>query len=466
MKSLQDLIDSTPNLVDHFYNDTISPFHVSRNSLFAQYIAPEYTNWREEQKAWRESAVLFDQSHHMPGVFIKGPDATKMMNYLGVNSFANLSTHRAKQFIMCSPSGHVIGDVVMYYYGEDEGFEINSSVPGCNWVRYHAQTGEFDVTAEFDPTTPFNPTGRRVKYRFQLEGPNARAIMEKVVEGDFPHLKFFNTGTVRIAGCDVLLLRHGMSGNMGVEISGPYDDMETVRSAILEAGADHGIKRGGTRAYFSTVLENGWMSYPVPGIFTGEELRAYREWLPADGWEANVQLGGSLYTDNIEDYYQTPWDMGYQHIVKFDHDFIGREALEASLAKPRRTKRTLLWNREDVLNVFASQFEEGATYKSIEFPTSYFGWPQADEVLSSETGERIGMSCHCGYNYNEKSMLSLVSIDEDHAEIGTEVTLVWGEVNGGSRKPHVEPHEQVRIRATVCPAPYASSTRERLRSTV
>jgi glycine cleavage system aminomethyltransferase T len=241
--------------------------------------------------------------------------------------------------------------------------------------------------------------------------------------------------------------------------------METVRSVILKAGEKHGIRRGGTRAYFSTPLENAWMAYPVPAIFTDERLRAYREWLPADSWEANVQLGGSLYAGSIEDYYQTPWCMGYEHIVKFDHEFVGREALEQSLKGPRRTKRTLVWNQEDVTKVFASQFGSGPVYKSLEFPTSFYGWPQADEVLSKR-GERIGMSCFCGYNINERHMISLASIREDQAEIGTEVTLVWGEVNGGSRKPHVEPHEQFSIRATVSPAPYATATRERLRSTV
>ena len=76
------------------------------------------------------------------------------------------------------------------------------------------------------------------------------------------------------------------------------------------------------------------------------------------------------------------------------------------------------------------------------------------------------MSCHCGYNMNEREMLSLASIREDHALVGTQVVVVWGEVNGGSGKPHVEPHLQTRIRATVCAAPYSPATRERLRSSV
>ena len=33
-------------------------------------------------------------------------------------------------------------------------------------------------------------------------------------------------------------------------------------------------------------------------------------------------------SNNIEDYYMTPYELGYGPFVKFDHDFIGREALE------------------------------------------------------------------------------------------------------------------------------------------
>jgi len=263
----------------------------------------------------------------------------------------------------------------------------------------------------------------------------------------------------------VLVLRHGMAGHAGAEISGPYADMEKVRDRILTCGARHGLLQAGTRAYYSTPLEDGWIPYPLPGIYTGEELRAYREWLPADSWEANAQLGGSLYCDNIEDYYTTPWCLGYERLVKFDHDFIGREALEQSAKSPRRTKRTLQWNAQDVAKVFASQFEEGPTYKAIEMPTAYFGWPQADEVRSQD-GQLIGMSQYCGYNVNERTMLSLVAIKEEYAAIGTEVVLTWGEVNGGSRKPHVERHVQTKIRAIVSPVPYSKVAQERLRAVI
>jgi glycine cleavage system aminomethyltransferase T len=221
----------------------------------------------------------------------------------------------------------------------------------------------------------------------------------------------------------------------------------------------------GTTAYFSTPLSNAWMAYPVPGIFTGEALRGFREWLSATGWEAHTELGCSFRSSNVEDYYVTPYDLGYGPIVKFDHDFIGRAALEALPGERRRTKVTLVWNREDVKRVYASQFGSGPRYKSIDFPVAYYAWNQFDEVRD-ESGDLIGLSCHAGYLNPEGEVLSLAMMSHGRAEPGSEVLLTWGEPGGGSRKPQVERHEQTHIRATIAPAPYASSVQRVIRETV
>ena len=89
------------------------------------------------------------------------------------------------------------------------------------------------------------------------------------------------------------------------------------------------MKLVGGRAYGSNAIESGWIPSPLPAVYTGDALSDYREWLPATGYEASASLGGSFLSSDIEDYYFTPWDLGYGHLVKFDHDFIGREALEA-----------------------------------------------------------------------------------------------------------------------------------------
>jgi len=107
-ESLQDLLDSLPNLVEHFYNDTLTPHAATRSAMSP--VPAEFTNWRDEQHAWRETAVLFDQSHHMPELFLKGPDAFKLLNYVGINSFDKFVPGRAKQYLGCGPDGKVIGE--------------------------------------------------------------------------------------------------------------------------------------------------------------------------------------------------------------------------------------------------------------------------------------------------------------------------------------------------------------------
>lgn len=462
-KTLQDLIDSKANLVDYFYNETVAPHYKARTSLTAQFIPPEFTNWRDEQRAWRETAILFDQSHHMPELLLKGPDARRLLERVAINSMANFTPDRAKQIIGCTPRGHVIGDCVGYCHGEND-FELISSMPLLNWIQYQAEKGKYEVSIERDDPTPYNPKGRRLFYRFQLEGPQAGVIFNKVVEGGAPEIAFFRTAKVRIAGCEVLVLRHGMAGHLGAELSGPYDEMDKVRSAIVEAGREFGLVQGGTKTYFSTIFEFGWMPYPLPGIYTGAELSDYRNWLPATGWEANAQLAGSFVSPDIEDYYVVPWDLGYGHIIKFDHDFIGRDALEKMSKAPQRNRVTLVWNREDVLKVFASQFGDGPRYKAFDFPVAYYGWPQFDEVRTIDNA-LIGHSCHCGYSNNEGEMLSLAML-QPSVTPGTEVVLTWGEPNGGSRKPHVERHEQIRIRATVASVPYAKSVQQMKRAAI
>jgi glycine cleavage system aminomethyltransferase T len=462
--SLQDLVDENPRLVDYFYNETLAPHYRARTSLTAAFIPPEFTNWRDEQRAWRETAVLFDQSHHMPEMLLRGPGAFRLLERLGINSLANFTTDRAKHFVACTPRGHVIGDCVVYRL-EEELFELISGMTVQNWVQYNAKTGGDDVSIERDDPTPYNPRGRRWFYRFQIEGPNAGTIFHDAVEGETPEIAFFRTARVTIAGCEVLVLRHGMAGHLGVELSGRYEEMEQVRSALLSAGTKHGLVQGGTKTYFSTIFEFGWMPYPLPGIYTGEELQGFREWLSGSGWEANAQLAGSFVSENIEDYYVTPWDLGYGHILKLDHDFTGRPALEALTESERRTKVTLVWDHGDVAKIFASQLGQGPRYKALDFPVAYYGWPQFDEVRAQD-GSLVGHSCHCGYSANEGETLSLAMLGSASATPGTRLTLTWGEPNGGSRKPHVERHEQTTVEVTVAPVPYARAVREMKRATM
>jgi vanillate/3-O-methylgallate O-demethylase len=356
---------------------------------------------------------------------------------------------------VCNHDGYVIGDAIVFHLEENK-VRIVGRPSAHNWVQYHAETGDFDVTLTRDERTAVNPTGGRELYRFQVQGPTALDVLEKANGGSLPEIKFFNMGELTIGGRKVRALHHGMSGVPGLELWGPWAEREDVRGAIVEAGKDFGLKQVGSRVYATNTLESGWIPCPLPAVFTGDELKAYREWLPADGYEGMGSLGGSYYSDDIEDYYLTPHDLGYWPFVKFDHDFVGREALEKMADEGPRRKVTLAWSGEDVARAMGTLFEKGDAVKYIDIPLSnYATWPYDKVVVD---GEQVGIPTFSGYSYNERSYLSLAIVDAD-VELGNEVTLVWGEEDGGSSKPVVERHIQAEIRAIVSPCPYSEVAR-------
>jgi len=428
------------------------PVEFLRNRAARAHTLPvpaEHTNWQEEQRAWRDTVALMDQSHHMTDLFLRGPDALRLLSDLGVNSFKNFGANKAKQYIVTSPEGYYIGDVILFHL-PDGTFNLVGREIVMDWVLFHLETGDYDVTAERDDNSAVRPKGEDPTfYRYELQGPNANELVSVAIGSEVPDIRFFNMATFTIAGRQVHALRHGMAGQPGYELFGPWQDGEAVLTALLAAGEGLGLKRVGAKAYSTANVASGWVPPTLPGIFSGESTRAFREWLPVDNIGA---LGGSLNHDRIEDYYLTPFDLGYDYVVSFDHEFIGRAALEQAKSKPYRRKVSLVWNPEDVARAFGSLFEPtGDRAKLITLPKARYALYQKDAVLVGDTV--VGQSMDAGYISNEQVFLSLASVDAEYAEPGTEVTVVWGE-NPVSRKPNVEPHTQIAVRATVAPAPY------------
>jgi syringate O-demethylase len=434
----------TERTLEELLSDSISPAVMLRNSQAGPNVYPgvpaEYTNWRDEQLAWQRTCVLFNQSYHMAELAVRGPDALALLSHLGVNTFHNFAVDKAKQFVPCTPDGYVIGDVILFHLAEDE-FNMVGRAPVLNWVTFHAETDDYDVELERDERSALRTDGRRRSYRFQVQGPRAMDVIDAVLGEPAPELRFFNMTTVTIAGHPVRALRHGMA-----------------REAIVSAGEEFGLRQVGGRAYSSNALESGWIPSPLPAIYTGDALADYRRWLPAAGYEGAASIGGSFYSDDIEDYYFTPWDLGYGHLVKFDHDFIGRDAL-ARMAEEdeHRVKVTLVLDDEEVTHTIGTMFQPGDRAKFIDWPSAVYAMHPFDKVKVN--GSTVGVSTWIGYSANEGKMLTLAVLDAQHAEPGTEVTLVWGEEDGGSGKPTVERHVQTEIRAVVAPVPIVESVR-------
>ena len=423
-------------------------------------VAAEFSNWRREQRAWRETAVLFDQSHHMVNLFMRGPEALKLISDTAINSVANFPVGMAKQYVPTTPAGHVIGDGILFRLEEDE-FVFVGRAPAANWLLFHGQSGRYDVDVEKDDRSPSRPNGKLVtrKYwRVQIQGPNAWQVIEKLDGGPVEAVKFFRMGHLNVAGERVRTLRHGMAGAPGLELWGPYDTYDQVREAILEAGQEFGLEPVGSRAYSSNTLESGWIPSPLPAIYTGDELRDYREWLGADSYEATNALAGSFVSDDIEDYYLNPWELGYGQFVKFDHDYFGRDVLEQIQPEVQRKKVTLAWNAEDVGKILASMLDtESEGYQFFDLPNANYGSSNFDSVVDAD-GTVVGLSMFAGYSANERKALSLATVDPD-VELGTELRVIWGEPDGGSGKASVQPHKQTEVRVVVSPVPYSEVAR-------
>jgi vanillate/3-O-methylgallate O-demethylase len=396
----------------------------------------------------------------MVNIFMRGPGAIKLISDTAINSTANFPVGMAKQYVPTTPAGHVIGDGILFHE-EDELYVFVGRAPAANWLRYHAATGGYDVEIEYDDRSPSRPYGKAVSrkyWRFQIQGPNAWQVIEKLQGGTVEQVKFFRMGTLNIGGETVKTLRHGMAGAPGLELWGPYETYDKIRATILEAGQEFGIEPVGSRAYASNTLESGWIPSPLPAIYTGEELRAYREWLPAASYEATNALAGSFVSDNIEDYYLNPWELGYGPFVKFDHEFHGKEALEQLDPAAQRRKVTLAWNGEDLADILSSPTNlEGEDYQFFDLPTANYGSSNFDAVVDAD-GEVVGVSMFTGYSANERRGLSLATIDPRVPD-GTELHVIWGEPNGGSGKSTVETHKQKHVRAIVSPVPYAVTAR-------
>jgi vanillate/3-O-methylgallate O-demethylase len=367
----------------------------------------------------------------------KGPDVLKLFSDVSVNSFTKFAVRQAKHVIHCNADGKVIHEGILSHLGEEEFMLFGR---GGFWVDYRLRHGRYDVVSEADDW-----------FNFQVSGPNAVYVVEKVAGESVRDIAFMHSAKIHINGREVWALRQGMAGELGYELQGPTAYAGEVYDAVVEAGKEFGIRRLGGRAVFINHLEACFPTIVtdyLPAIF-GEDMEEYlREFKTAmPAYAATFNIAGTFEADDVGAWYRSPVELGWAKSIKFDHEFIGREALEAEVAHPKRTMRTLVWNADDVVDVYASLFRQGKPYHYMEIPRDQRGFLYADKVLKD--GKLVGVATSRGYSYYFRQMLSLCVIDVEHGEPGTDVTLVWG--NPG------EPQRE--IRAKVAPAPYKKDHR-------
>ena len=393
----------------------------------------------------------------MTDLYIEGPDVIALLSDLGVNTFANFQVDKAKQFVACNHDGYVIGDAILFFLDENRGqprrppvgAQLGSVPRRDRRLRRErgarrAHGGQPDRAAEALPLPgPGSDRARRAG-----EGERRRAARDQVLQPRRAHDR-------RAQGAGAPPRHVGRARPRALRAVGR--SWRTCAARSSRPAADYGLRQVGSRVYATNTLESGWIPCPLPAIFTGDELKAYREWLPADGYEGTGSLGGSYYADDISDYYPTPHDLGYWPFVKFDHDFVGREALEAMGDEPERKKVTLAWNGEDVATAMGSLFEKGEAAKYINLPLSnYATWPH-DKLLHD--GEIVGVSTFSGLQL-QRALDALARLRRRRRADRSRARHWCGARRAADRpKPVVERHRQAEIRVVVSPCPYSEVVR-------
>ena len=159
----------------------------------------------------------------------RGRMRCKLLSDTGINSLEKFPVNTAKQFVPTAPNGNVIGDGILFHLDEDEYVFVGraparelAAVPGRDrWLQRRDREGRPLALAARTVSAV-----TRKYWRFQIQGPNAWPIIEKINGGKVEEVKFFHMDYLDVAGDRVRTLRHGMAGAPGLEMWGPYDSTE------------------------------------------------------------------------------------------------------------------------------------------------------------------------------------------------------------------------------------------------
>lgn len=409
----------------------------------------EYSGWIDESQSWKTNCYVGDWSF-LDEFHVRGPEALKLFSDFCVNSFAKFAIGQAKHVICCNSGGKVIGEGVLMRFAEEE-FEFQALGPVTAWLDYNLQRGGYRADA----------TTRVSKFKYQVSGPKALYVLERLADSDLRDIAFMHQRSVCVGPHDLTFLRQGMAGEIGFEIQGPKAEARAVMNRILSSGRECGIRRLGSRTAMTNHLEAAFPTVThdyIPAVCEAEEagFLRYQRTREAEGSQAGrswtldgcLKIKGSFEASHIGAWYRSPVDLGWTRNIKFDHDFYGRAALEREVADPKRKLVTLIWNADDCMDVHASLFRDGEEpYDFMDMPRQQQFCMNAHKVM---IGDRpVGVATSRGFSYSFRKMLSHCVIDIAAAGPGTDVTVIWGD-------PGIR---QKAIRAIVAPSPYKTDNR-------
>jgi vanillate/3-O-methylgallate O-demethylase len=390
----------------------------------------EYGGWLEESVAHTRSCYLGEWTS-LAKLTISGPDALAFLSHVGMNDLSNFQNGQIKHHVQLDENGYVASEGVVLRIAETE---FMYTAGAGEWTLWQFSQGNWD--AEIKDVSPD-------RFIFGVQGPTSLSTMEAATGESLRDIEFNHSRESELSGIPVRILRTGISGELGYEIHGPADLANEVWLKLAEAGREFGLQQLGNRGQSVQHIEagiatNGLDYVPASAITPGAPKLFRRGPVP-----------GSFIPTGVQDYFRKPGELGWgPHGEIRQGDFIGRDALLRDRASgvPGRTLVGLVWNADDVKNVFATLFEEDLdVVEQMELPRR--AGPAYDQALVD--GRPAGISTGRAYSATLRKMISLCVIDAAHAAPGTRATVVWGRPGTSQRE----------IRATVAALPFKPDRR-------
>lgn len=391
--------------------------------------------WYEASLSWKKSCYIHAGISGGTQV-IRGPDAQKLLSKVTANDVYKWGINRCKHLVMCDENGYIVNHALTQRNSEDE-FRMYAGNP---WpFMKEIQSGAYKAEILMEQA-----------FVFQMSGPLSLTVIEKVTQESQRDVRFLDVKKVRIPGidADLELCRIGMSGTLAYEFRGPVEVGPQVYELICEAGKEYDLKRLGWKTYTVNHMEGGFPQMTV-GFVSAAVVDPLFMAVPELAAIGVQPYTGSIDPANVRARLRTPGEVDWMWMVKFDHDFIGREALEKVAANPKRKIVNLKWNVDDVMDIYRSLLTDGESYKILEMPC---GQPQPAgghaDLVTTPDGKEIGVSSCTTYSYYYHDLISQCIIDVDESALGNEVLVHWGDFGKKIKK----------VRATVVRYPYLDLT--------
>lgn len=404
-----------------------------------------FTGTRDELLAARDTAWLGTFLNGLSPVYdLSGPDAVKLLNRVAVNrDFAKMPVGGSRHALLCNEDGYLLSDGVIMRTDENTFRSYWVAPPLAYYAEKKAPEWGLDVTGKWVTDEFF----------IQIDGPKSLEIMERAAHQDLHFLKFAKHTNIEVDGVPVRIHRLGMSGALAYEMHGDMRFVEQVFDAIYQAGKDLGIRKLGYASYTRNHTQGGYPNQYIhfwyARLQSGEDQKNFYLSVP-------FELQGTPFSNDFSRFIGsaaddpvnalvTLYDVNWEYLIDWDHDFIGKEALRRLDANPPRTAVTLVWDREDVGRAFAAQVydPEASPADDISRTGDSVDMPMALSYVEKD-GERVGVATGRIIDYYHHSMISLCWLKRDLAEPGTEVEVIWG----------TNPACQTRIKAIVAKMPY------------